>query len=48
MLIENYVFSGNNLNKKVSWDILWGIFDFYNKVCFSHAELISDFQNVAL
>jgi hypothetical protein len=28
MLIENDVFSENKLNKKVSWDILQGIFDF--------------------
>jgi hypothetical protein len=48
MLIENDVFSGNNLNKNVSQDVLRGIFDFSNKVCFSHEELISDFQNGAL
>jgi hypothetical protein len=49
MLIENDVFfSGNPLNKKVSRDILRGIFDFKNKVCFTHAELISVFQNGAL
>jgi hypothetical protein len=48
MLIENDIFSGNNLNKKVRWDILRGIFDFKNKVCFIYAELLSDFQNGAL
>jgi hypothetical protein len=31
MLIENDVFSGNPLNKKVSRDILRGIFDFKTK-----------------
>jgi hypothetical protein len=41
MLIENDVLSGNPLNKKVSRDIL-------RSICFSHAELISGFQNGAL
>jgi hypothetical protein len=47
MLIENDVLSGTPLNQKVRRDILRGIFDFSNKVCFSHVELIYVFQNGA-